>query len=187
MVDSVSIVLIVSALIILIGFLANHLFNKTGFPDMLILIFIGAIFGPIFGIFDPSSVKTFAPYIAALALSYIIFDGGMGLNIKQVLYNSPKAVLLAILGFIFSLLGVAAFMVYAFNMSWLYGLLFGAIFGGSSSVIVVSLASKIKISENGSTILILESAITDIFSIVIAIAIIDILITGNANVASIGV
>jgi cell volume regulation protein A len=187
LVDSVSIVLIVSALIILIGFLANHLFNKTGFPDMLILIFIGAIFGPILGIFDPSSVKTFAPYVAALALSYIIFDGGMGLNIKQVLYNSPKAVLLAFLGFIFSLLGVAAFMVYAFNMSWLYGLLFGAIFGGSSSVIVVSLASKIKISENGSTILILESAITDIFSIVIAIAIIDILITGNANVASIGV
>ena len=187
MVDSVSIVLIISALIILIGFSANHFFNKTGFPDMLILIFIGAIFGPIFGVFDPSSVKTFAPYIAALALSYIIFDGGMGLNIKQVLYNSPKAVLLAILGFVFSLLGVAAFMVYVFDMSWLYGLLFGAIFGGSSSVIVVSLASKIKISENGSTILILESAITDIFSIVIAIAIIDILITGNANVASIGI
>ncbi len=187
MVDSVSLALIVSALIILIGFLANYFFNKTGFPDMLILIFIGAIFGPVLGVFDPTSVKTFAPYIAALALSYIIFDGGMGLNIKQVLYNSPKALLLAVLGFVFSLLGVAAFMVYAFNMSWLYGLLFGAIFGGSSSVIVVSLASKIKISENGSTILILESAITDIFSIVIAIAIIDILITGNANVTSIGI
>ncbi len=187
MVDSVSVALIVSASIILIGFLANHLFSKTGFPDMLILIFLGALFGPVFGIFDPESVKTFAPYIAALALSYIIFDGGMGLNIKQVLYNSPKAVLLAILGFVFSLLGVAAFMVYAFNMSWLYGLLFGAIFGGSSSVIVVSLASKIKIGEKGATILILESAITDIFSIVIAIAIIDILITGNANIASIGI
>jgi len=72
-------------------------------------------------------------------------------------------------------------------MSWLYGLLFGAIFGGSSSVIVVSLASKIKISEKGSTILILESAITDIFSIVIAIAIIDILVTGEADVIAIGI
>ena len=153
---------------------------------MLILIFLGAIFGPILGFFDPIAVKSFAPYIAALALAYIIFDGGMGLNIKQVLYNSPKAVLLAILGFVFSLLGVAVFMVYAFNMPWLYGLLFGAIFGGSSSVIVVSLASKIKISEKGSTILILESAITDIFSIVISIAIIDILITGQANVTAIG-
>jgi potassium/hydrogen antiporter len=187
LVDSVSVALIIGSLIILIGFLANYLFNKTGFPDMLILIFLGVIFGPILGVFDPTAVKSFAPYIAALALAYIIFDGGMGLNIKQVLYNSPKAVLLAVLGFVFSLLGVAAFMVYAFNMSWLYGLLFGAIFGGSSSVIVVSLASKIKISEKGSTILILESAITDIFSIVIAIAIIDILVTGEADVIAIGI
>ena len=186
MVDSVSVALIISALVILVGFLANYFFKKTGFPEMLILIFVGAVLGPILGFFDPTTVKSFAPYIAALALAYIIFDGGMGLNIKQVLYNSPKAVLLAVLGFIFSLLGVAVFMVYAFNMPWLYGLLFGAIFGGSSSVIVVSLASKIKISENGSTVLILESAITDIFSIVISIAIIDILITGEANVTEIG-
>ncbi len=187
MVDYVSIALIISSLIIFIGFLANYLFNKTGFPDMLILICLGVLFGPVLGIFDPSSVKSFAPYIAALALAYIIFDGGMGLNIKSVLTNSPKAVLLAILGFVFSLVGTAAFMVYVFNMPILYGLLFGAIFGGSSSVIVVSLATKIKISDKGSTILILESAITDIFSIVIAIAIIDILITGQADIPAIGI
>jgi potassium/hydrogen antiporter len=186
LVDSVSVALILSALIVLVGFSANYLFKKTGFPEMLILIFLGAVFGPILGFFDPLAVKSFAPYIAALALAYIIFDGGMGLNIKQVLYNCPKAVLLAVLGFVFSFWGVAVFMVFVFNMSWLYGFLFGAIFGGSSSVIVVSLASKIKISDNGSTILILESAITDIFSIVISIAIIDILITGQANVTEIG-
>jgi cell volume regulation protein A len=186
LVDVISVALIISSLIIFIGFLANFLFNKTGFPDILILILLGVLFGPIFGAFDPASVKTFAPYIAALALAYIVFDGGMGLNIKCALVNSPKAVLLAILGFVFSTFGVAAFMMIVFNMSALYGVLFGVIFGGSSSVVVVSLASKIKISEKGSTILILESAITDIFSIVIAIAIIDILITGQADVIAIG-
>ena len=77
-------------------------------------------------------------------------------------------------------------MIFVFNMPILYSLLFGAIFGGSSSVVVISLASKIKISDKGSTILILESAITDVFSIVIAVAIIDILITGEANVGAIG-
>ena len=114
LVDSVSVALIISALIILIGFLANYFFNKTGLPDMLILIFLGALFGPVLGAFDPTAVKSFAPYIAALALAYILFDGGMGLNIKRVLYNSPKAVLLAVLGFVFSVLGVGAFMVVIF-------------------------------------------------------------------------
>jgi potassium/hydrogen antiporter len=153
---------------------------------MLILIGLGALFGPVLGIFDAEVIRGFAPYIAALALSYILFDGGMGLNIRQVFANSPKAMLLAVLGFTFSVLGVAAFMVAAFNVPVVYGFLFGSILGGSSSIVVISLAAKIKISEKGSTILILESALTDILCIVICLALIDVIITGQANVVSIG-
>jgi potassium/hydrogen antiporter len=184
--DSVSIALMISALIILIGFLANSLFKKTGLPDMLILIFLGVLFGPILGVFNPTAIKSFAPYIAALALAYILFDGGIGLNIRKVIFNSPRAVLLAVLGFVFSILGVAALMVFVFNVPIVYGLLFGSIFGGSSSVAVISLTSKIKISEKGATVLILESAITDILCIVISLSLIDVIVTGQANVASIG-
>ena len=101
MFDSVSIALIISALIILIGFLANYLFSKTGLPDMLILIFLGVLFGPILGVFNPTAVESFAPYIAALALAYILFDGGIGLNIRKVIFSSPRAVLLATFGFCF--------------------------------------------------------------------------------------
>jgi cell volume regulation protein A len=183
---SVSIALVIAALIILIGFLANFLFKKTGLPDMLILIFLGAVFGPILGVFDVEIIKSFAPYIAALALAYILFDGGMGLNIRQVFSNSPKAILLAVSGFLFSVLGVAAFMIAVFNVPLSYGLLFGSIFGGSSSVVVISLANRIKISEKGSTILILESTLTDIFCIVISLALIDVIVTGQASVVAIG-
>ncbi len=186
MVDLVSVALIISALIILIGFLANYLFKKTGLPDMLILIFLGVLFGPILSVFDPTAVKNFAPYIAALALAYILFDGGIGLNIKRVLFNSPKAVLLAVLGFVFSVLGVSLFMVVVFNMPLIYGLLFGSIFGGSSSVAVISLAQKVKIDEKGGIILILESAITDILCVVISLSLIDVIVTGQANVGTIG-
>jgi potassium/hydrogen antiporter len=184
--DSISIALAISALIILIGFLANSLFKKTGLPDMLILIFLGVLFGPILGVFNPGAVKSFAPFIAALALAYILFDGGMGLNIRKVVFNSPRAVLLAVLGFVFSVLGVGALMIVAFNVPVVYGLLFGSIFGGSSSVAVISLASKIKISEKGATVLILESAITDILCIVISLSLIDVVVTGQADVGSIG-
>ena len=186
MFDSVSIALIISSLIILIGFLANYLFNKTGLPDMLILIFLGILFGPILGVFNPTAVKSFAPYIAALALAYILFDGGIGLNIRKVVFNSPRAVLLAVLGFVFSVLGVGLFMVIVFNVPLVYGLLFGSIFGGSSSVVVISLASKIKISEKASITLILESAITDILCIVISLSILDVIVTGQTDVGSIG-
>jgi len=61
-------------------------------------------------------------------------------------------------------------------VSPLYSLLFGTIVGGSSSIIVMSLASRIKLSERGSTILSLESAINDILCIVLSLVIIEILV-----------
>jgi len=67
-----------------------------------------------------------------------------------------------------------------------YGFLFGSIYGGSSSIVVVSLAAKIKVSEKCSTSLILESAITDILCIVVSLAIIGIIVTGQADYVVVG-
>jgi len=187
MVDLVPLALIISALIIVIGFLGNYLFEKKGIPDMLFLIALGMIVGPVLHIFDTNAIQGFAPFISALALVFILFDGGMGLGIRQVLSHSPRAVLLALLGFLFSVFVVALFMILLFRTPLSYGLLFGSIFGGSSSIVVISLASKIKISERGSTTLILESATTDILCIVVSLAIIGAIMTGHTDFASIGV
>jgi cell volume regulation protein A len=152
---------------------------------MLILILIGIICGPILSVFNPTLIGSFAPYVAAFALTYIMFDGGMNLNMRQVLTNSPKSILLAVIGFIFSVLGVAGFTMLVFGVPVEYGLLFGSIFGGSSSVVVISLVSKVKISEKGAITLILESAVTDILCIVISLSIIDVIVTGQADIGGI--
>ncbi len=185
LVDTVSVALLVCGLIVLVGFLANFLFKKTGIPDMLILIFIGIVCGPILGVFNPTLIGSFAPFVAAFALTYIMFDGGMNLNIRQVLTNSPKGVMLAVLGFLFSVLSVAGFTMLVFNVPFEYGLLFGSIFGGSSSIVVISLVSKVKISEKGAITLILESAVTDILCIVISLSLIDVIVTGQADIGGI--
>jgi cell volume regulation protein A len=175
----------ISAFIIIIGFIANYLFKKTRLPDMLILILVGALAGPVLGAFDPAAIQSFAPYIAALALVYILFDGGMGLTIQRVISNSPRALILALVGFIFSVLITTLITVVAFGVPLLYGLLFGSIYGGSSSIVVISLASKIKISDKAATTLILESAITDILCIVVSLAIIGVIATGQTNYSSV--
>ncbi len=185
MVDSVSIALFVAGLIVLIGFLANYLFKKTGVPDMLILIFIGILCGPVLCIFNSETMAGFSPYIAAVALTYILFDGGMDLNIKQVLHNSPKGILLAILSFAFSVIGVAVFAVFIFDLPLLYGLLFGSVFGGTSAAVIFSLVSKIRISKKGAITLILESAISDILAIAISLSLIDVIVTGEADLMGI--
>jgi cell volume regulation protein A len=183
--DTVSLALIASALVIIIGFLGNYLFERTGVPDMLFLILSGMIFGPILGVFDPEIVIELSPYIAALALVFILFDGGIKLNVYQVLSHSPRAALLAVLSFLFSLSIIAGFMIGLLGVPPFYGLLFGSIFGGSSSICVISLASKIKVSEKCSTTLILESAISDILCIVVSLTIIGVILTGQADFTSV--
>lgn len=69
----------------------------------------------------------------------------------------------------------------------LYSVLFGTILAGSSSIIVISLASRIKVSEKCSTILSLESAITDILCIVFSLIVIDMILKGaSVDMSTIG-
>lgn len=69
---------------------------------MLILISIGVVCGPLLGIFNQTTLMKFAPFISAVALTYILFDGGMNLDIKSILINGPKGILLGVLGFVSS-------------------------------------------------------------------------------------
>lgn len=147
---------------------------------MLFLIVIGYIVGPMLRLID-QSVVTLAPYLAALALVFILFDGGMRMNVRQVLSESPRAILLAVLSFLFSSSVIATFMTYLVGVPLLHGILFGSILGGSSSIVVVSLTRKIGISEKCSTVLNLESAITDIVCIVVSLVVIGAIVTGQAD------
>jgi cell volume regulation protein A len=126
-------------------------------------------------------MMTLAPYLAALALVFILFDGGMQMNIYQAVAESPRATVLAVSGFSASMITVVLFMFFVSGVPFLYALLFGSIYGGSSSIVVVTLARKVKMSEKCSTVLTLESAITDILCIVVSLAIIEIILTGNVS------
>jgi len=186
--DAVTLALIISSVIIVIGFLSNWLFDRTGLPDMLFLIALGVVVGPVLRIFNPASLFDLAPYIAAVALVFILFDGGLRMNLYQVFSESPRAALLAIMGFAFTTIVIALVMHLIVGVPLLYGVLFGSILGGSSSIVVVSLARRIGVSERCSTVLTLESAITDILCIVVSLVVIGIITSpsGQAQYLEIG-
>jgi cell volume regulation protein A len=185
----ITLALILGGSIIVIGFLGNYLFERTGFPDMLWLIVLGMLLGPVTGLVDSSSIMSLAPYLAALALVFILFDGGMVLNIYHVFSESPRAAVLAVAGFAMNVIVTTLFMAYIVipDVPLLYSVLFGTILGGSSSIAVISLASRIRVNEKCSTILSLESAITDILCIVFSLVVIEIILKGaSVNLTAIG-
>ena len=178
--DPITVALLLGGSIIVIGFLGNYLFEHTGFPDMLLLIVLGIFLGPVTGLVDSSAIMSLASYLAALALVFILFDGGIAMNIYHVVSESPRSAILGVTGFVINVIATTLFMTFIVipDAPLVYSVLFGTIFGGSSSIVVISIASRIKVSEKCSTILSLESAITDILCIVVSLAVIEIVLKG---------
>ncbi|MCP8307120.1 MAG: cation:proton antiporter [archaeon] len=85
-------VFILVGIIVIIGFLGSYLFRKTGIPDVIILILLGALVGPVLNLVERSVLISVAPIFAALAITVILFDGGLNLNLYLVLKESPRAV-----------------------------------------------------------------------------------------------
>jgi cell volume regulation protein A len=180
--DPVTLALIIAGAIIVIGFLSNYLLERKGLPDMLFLIVLGILVGPATGLVGAAAITGFAPYLAVLALVFILFDGGLTMNIYHVFSETPRAALLATAGFTLSTIASSLLIYFLLipSFPFLYALLFGAIIGGSSSIIVMSLASRIKLSEKGSTLLRLESALNDVLCIVVSLVIIEIITLGGS-------
>jgi len=172
---NVSFVFLAIGASIFIGFVANFLFRRYGAPDVLVLILLGVIFGPgALGVVDESlvgSIGGITPYVAGIALAIIMFEAGMDLNARQVMIASKVAALHTLLAFLLSMFVTAAICILVMGWPADVSLMLGAILGGTSGAIVIPLVRKLRISEKTKIVLTLESALTDVLVIVVAMSI----------------
>lgn len=180
MADAITLFLLFAAIII-IGVAGEIIFSKTGIPDVLWLVFVGILLVPVFGVISKDVLWSFTPLFSALALIIILFDGGMHLRLNEVFKEAPKSFFLALTGFIISMAFVAAatealaFFGFLKNWSLLNGILLGAIMGGTSSIIVMPLVSRMQgLKKNVSSLLSIESTLTDSFVIVVVISLLQV-------------
>ncbi len=179
-------------MIILIGFLGTLLFERTKIPDILILVFIGLLIGPIlstytnFGLLDDPQVgetlKTIAPHFAALALVIILFDGGLNLNLEKTMRKMGLSIIHSGICFVGLMVTTALVCYYVLNMDIWIGLLLGAALGGGpSGPVVIPLVLKSSAKEDTKTLLTLESVLTDVLCIVTVMILITIISEGGVT------
>jgi cell volume regulation protein A len=180
--DPTIIAFFVAAIIIILGFLGEEFFNHTSIPDSILLLLFGVLLGPVFQLFAHEELLAITPYFAALALIIILFDGGLNMDIREAVKNSPRALILAIIGWILNVIVTAAFTKVILGWRLLDGLLLGSIVGGGSSIIVIALIRKLKVTEKIETVLSLESILTDVLCTVGAFTAINILLSGEVSI-----
>ena len=187
LVASAPVLLLAASVVIILGVLGEAFFKKTGIPDILFLMVLGIIIGPVLGIIQPEAVLEIVPYFAAVALIIIMFDGGLNLHIGKVLKTAHFAIILVIVGFALSVGIVAGLAHYGLGWEWIDSILLGSIVGGSSSIIVFGLVQKIRISDDAKSMLSFESALTDIFAVIIAFVLFEAALSGEFSIDLLGV
>lgn len=181
------VVLLAAGVTIFLGVAGEAFFKRTGIPDIAFLMVLGVIIGPVLGIIHADVVLEIVPYFAALALIIIMFDGGLNLDIKQIMKTAHFAVVLAVLGFVLSMIIVAVFAHYGLGWDWLDSILLSSIVGGSSSIIVFGLVRQIRISDEAKSMLSFESALTDILSTIVAFIMFEAVLSGYFDTSLLGI
>lgn len=177
--------------IIAIGFTATLIFERTRVPDLLILILLGLLIGPValtyfgFSFVPPGVLALATPYFTAMALMIILFDGGLNLRLREVVRYLNVVALHTGMTFILTLFLVAWVTVVVLGYPWLVGLLLGAVLAGTSSAVVIGIVRALRVSEETKILLTLESVVTDVLCVVTVIALIEFLRGGPGASVSI--
>jgi len=178
--------------IIFVGFFASLVFERTKIPDLIWLIILGLVLGPVLAAFFQVSLipsdllRLVTPYFAALALMIILFDGGLNLNLREVVSHAGASVLHTAITWFGSVSVITLVSIVLLGYPFWIGVLLGAILGGTSSAVVIGVVRRMSIGEDSRTILILESTMTDVLCIIGALTVIGILRGGGTLMGAIG-
>ena len=164
----------VATLVIFVGFLGTLFFERTRVPDILILIALGIVLGPVTGILIPSELLAVTPLLGALTLTLILFDGGLNLRYEDVVKKSGSVGLLIAAAFLMTSVAIAAFYLWWVPGALVYeALALGAILSAVSSPIVIPFLSVMRVKLETKTLLSLESSITDALAILVFVAVLN--------------
>jgi len=172
----------------LLVFIAHGLedvFARTRIPDVLILLFIGLLLGPITGLVTPEALGKAGPVFTTLTLIVILFESGLGLDLKVLRKSIVGATGLTVWSFVLTLVVIAPLAKVFLNFNWLQACTLAATLGGTSSAVVIPIIKRLKLGEKARTILTLESALSDVLVIVVTLALVGAQVGGHFNIGRI--
>ena len=180
--DHTGLIIAILGLLIFAAHLFTEIFSRKRIPDVLMLMAIGLVIGPVLHWVKPESLGSVASVFTTITLVIILFESGTELNFNTLITSIKGTMRLTAINFFVTMIVVALLGIVIEKFDILTGLVLGAILGGTSSAVVIPMVSQLKISEKGGTILILESAFSDVLCIVFAWAFLKATQSGSMNV-----
>ena len=194
MIDHPEEVLLVASILLIFSIFAGKAGYRFGLPSLLLFLGVGMLFGSD-GLGIQFSNPEAAQFIGMLALSIILFSGGMDTKISDVKPIASQGIVLATLGVLATTFVTGGFIYYISslstrfdNLSFPESLLLAAVMSSTDSASVFSiLRSKgIYLKQRLRPTLELESGSNDPMAYMLTLILIEVITSGGMNIAEAG-
>ncbi|WP_246946075.1 potassium/proton antiporter [Bacillus pinisoli] len=173
--------ILLTALLLIIGVLTTKFSTRLGVPALVLFLMVGMIMGSDgLGLIHFENAKL-TQLIGLFALIVILFEGGL-----QTKWSSVKPVLtpslsLATIGVLLTTIVVAVAAKLIFNVSWLEGLLFGAIVGSTDAAAIFAVLKGQNIKDKLGSTLEAESGTNDPMAMFLTLSLIELMTADNPS------
>jgi len=157
-------------LLIFTAHLFSEIFSRKRIPDVLFLIIIGLLIGPVFHWLSPESLGNAGSLFSGITLVTILFESGTQLRFSALKDSFTGALKLTALNFILSAIVIWLVGWLVLKLDPVVSMILGCMLGGTASAVVIPIVRQLHMSEKPAIMLILEAAIGNVFSIVLALA-----------------
>ncbi|NRD18580.1 cation:proton antiporter [Winogradskyella eckloniae] len=175
--------------IIILGILAQWVAWKFKIPAILPLILIGLLVGPIAAEFlSADGTKWIEPiwneteglfpgeslfYFVSLAISIILFEGGLTLKLNEIKNVGPVITKLITVGSLVTFFGAAIAARYIFELSWEISFLFSGLIIVTGPTVITPILRNIPLKKDVSAVLKWEGILIDPIGALVAVLVFE--------------
>jgi len=176
-------VLLTLSLLLMGALLARFVASLIRIPEILVLVMIGAAFGPsALDVVDVPFESLGAQLMFTLGVSLILFYGGLSLSLPILRKVWMSLALLAVPGVVLTALVVGTTAHFAFDLPWDMAFLVGAVLSPTDPAILIPLFVRSRLKPKVAQTVIAESAFNDPTGAALALTLAGVVLTGNNSV-----
>jgi len=181
--DSVSIAILLGAVLVMAGILSSLLALRFGAPLLLVFLLIGMLAGDAGpGHIEFDDVRT-TYLVGSVALALILFDGGLRTRFQTIQAVLVPSIVLATAGVLLTALITAPVARYALDLNWTESLLVGAVVASTDAAAVFLLvhAQGLRLRPRVGGTLEAESGSNDPFAVFLTLMLVEFISVGQST------
>ena len=182
--------------IIILGILAQWIAWRFKLPAILPLILVGLLVGPLATLFTEDHTKIIEPvwdgqkglfpgeglfYFVSLAISIILFEGGLTLKRAEIRNVGPVITKLITVGTLITFIAGGIVAHYIFDLSWKVSFLFSSLIIVTGPTVITPILRNIPLKKDISTVLKWEGILIDPIGALVAVLVFEFISVGEGQ------